>query len=305
MTEDRDGQTGALTPVQRRRIESSLEIHDSPTERIAYQHTVLCQTCLPYRNPGDQVREWEREQGKVSLLVEAGRARHPETKEWVKLGLPFGPKPRLILAYLNGVAMRSGSPVVEVEDSLTAFVRRLGIDTNGRNLRLLKGQLARLSAATVRLAVGHGDRSLQVNTQIVTAFDLWFPKDDRQRVLWPTTVRLSQEYFDSLTRHAVPLDERAIAALAQSAMALDVYAWLAQRLHRVPKERPHFIPWAVLHQQFGQGYDRLRAFRTTFLRVLRTVQSQYPAARVEANGQGMTLRNSPPPVGSRMLAVDS
>jgi hypothetical protein len=43
-------------------------------------------------------------------------------------------------------------------------------------------------------------------------------------------VRLSQEYFDSLTAHAVPLDERAISGLAHSAMGLDVYSWLAQRL---------------------------------------------------------------------------
>jgi hypothetical protein len=34
------------------------------------------------------------------------------------------------------------------------------------------------------------------------------------------------QYFESLTKHAVPLDERAIAALANSPMALDVYAWL-------------------------------------------------------------------------------
>jgi len=34
--------------------------------------------------------------------------------------------------------------------------------------------------------------------------------------------------------HAVPLDERALAGLAHSSLALDIYAWLAQRLHRVP-----------------------------------------------------------------------
>jgi hypothetical protein len=36
-------------------------------------------------------------------------------------------------------------------------------------------------------------------------------------VLWPSTLRLSADYFESLTRFAVPLDERAIAALAHSA----------------------------------------------------------------------------------------
>jgi len=43
-------------------------------------------------------------------------------------------------------------------------------------------------------------------------FDLWFPKNEQQRVLWPSTIRLSQEYFTSPQNHAVPLDELALGA---------------------------------------------------------------------------------------------
>ena len=57
----------------------------------------------------------------------------------------------------------------------------------------------------MRLALTREGCSFQINTQIVTAFDLWFPKDRRQRVLWPSTVPLSSDYFQSLQRHAVPL----------------------------------------------------------------------------------------------------
>jgi Plasmid encoded RepA protein len=53
---------------------------------------------------------------------------------------------------------------------------------------------------------------------------------------------LSAEYFESLQEHGVPLDERALAALAHSPLALDVYAWLAQRLCRVHPNKPVFIP---------------------------------------------------------------
>jgi hypothetical protein len=60
--------------VERRAIETSTQIalHPIP-EQIAFQHTVLCQTSLPYRDQGDSVRKWERKQGNVSLLIEAGR----------------------------------------------------------------------------------------------------------------------------------------------------------------------------------------------------------------------------------------
>ena len=115
------------------------------------------------------------------------------------------------------------------------------------------------------------------------------------------TLRLSLDYFESLTRFAVPLDERAIAALAHSAVALDIYCWLAQRLHRIPEGKPQFIPWVSLYEQFGQGYTRLRAFREFFIGLLRQVRVAYPEARLEVDGRGMRLWQSPPPVRKRLV----
>jgi hypothetical protein len=101
-------------------------------------------------------------------------------------------------------------------------------------MRIVKDQLARLSASSIRLGVVKDGHALTVNSQIVSAFDVWFPKDDRQRVLWPSIVRLSLDYWESLRTHAVPLDEDHIASLSHSALALDIYAWLANRLRRIP-----------------------------------------------------------------------
>ena len=70
------------------------------------------------------------------------------------------------------------------------------------------------------------------------------------------TIQLSLDYFDSLQEHAVPLNEADLAALAHSALALDLYCWLAQRLHRVNPARPAFIQWPALKQQFGPDYGR-------------------------------------------------
>ena len=294
-----------LSRVERRLVWNSLAIDQSDPEGITYQHTVLCQTCLPYRDPGNTIRNWEREQGRVALRINAGEVRNPDTNKWVELGLPFGSKPRLVLMHLNAEAIKKQSPIIEVEDSMTAFVKRvLGYSPNGKEIKLMKGQLSRLSAATIRLAVAlSSEQAFQVNTQIVTAFDLWFPKDDRQRVLWPSTVRLSQEYFDSLTNHAIPLDERAIASLSHSAMALDIYAWLAQRLHRVDRSRPQFITWKALKDQFGWNYKRMNNFRAEFLKALEQVHSQYRAARIECDERGMTMWNSPPPIKGRIFAL--
>jgi hypothetical protein len=288
-----------LSPTKRKRLDAATAIRSHRPDRIDFLHTVQCQCGIPYGNPGDAVREWEREQGLATLRIEAGSAYDPATGQFVHLGLPYGEKPRLVLIHLATEAIRTGSPVVDVEDSMTAFARALGIAINGPHLRHLKDQLSRLASATVRMGMVEGGRAVQVNTQIVAAFDLWYPAEPGQRVLWPSTVRLSAEYFASLSRHAVPLDRRAVGALAGSALALDVYTWLAQRLHRVPAGKPQFVPWAGVYDQFGQGYARVRDFRKRFLATLRLVQAVYPQARLSADERGLTLEQSPPPVAGK------
>ncbi|MGB7291577.1 MAG: replication protein RepA [Thermodesulfobacteriota bacterium] len=259
---------------------------------------------MPYRSQ-KELRRWQRQNGWASLEIEAGRAFHPLKKKYMDLPLPFGPKARLILIHLNSEAIKTGTPVIDVEDSITAFIKHLlKRSPNGREIRHFKDQLSSLSTATIRLAILALDRAVQINTQIVTAFELWFLKNPNQRVLWPSTVRLSQEYFDTLVKHAVPLDERSIAALSHSPMALDVYVWLAQRLHRIDPGKPQFIPWQAVYQQFGQGFARIRKFREKFFWVLKQAQTQYLAARIEADRGGVTLRQSPPPVPKRFIAID-
>lgn len=295
----------------RRLVEASGSIATDPAEPGTFHHSVLCQTSMPYRDPGPDVRRWDRKQGNAVLEIDAGRALDPRKGEFVDLALPSGAKARLILIYLNSEAVRNGSPVVEVGDSMTAFVRRLQQrDPTGPEIKKFKDQLAFLSAATIRLGMFSGDRAIQINTQIVTKFDLWFPKNGNQRVLWPSTVQLSADYFDSLASHAVPLDERAVGALAHSAMALDLYAWFAQRLHRIPEGKPQFIPWTALQEQFGQGFGRLDNFRRKFREALTQALAAYPAATVEdvidprGNPEGLRLWNSPPPVLKRLVLVD-
>jgi hypothetical protein len=274
-------------------------------EAILYQHSVLCQTCLPFRDPGNQVRSVERANGLVSLVVAAGQAFHPDTRRFVDVGLPYGPKPRLVLYHLNAEALRTQSPVIELEDSLTAFVKRtLGLDSGGRTIRTVKDQLTRLSAADFRIGtvVSEG-RAVTLKGCVIEGFDLWVTKDVQQRTLWPTTVQFSQRYFESLTRHAVPLNETAIARLSHNAMALDIYTWLAQRLNRIGEGKSVLVPWASLWEQFGHGYARIRRFRSVFTSTLKQVKVVYPDAKFDLSAEGMQLKHSRPPVARRLLPM--
>jgi Plasmid encoded RepA protein len=294
-----------LPPTVRRSLVRARPTDDQ-TE-LCFQHSVFCQTGLPYRDPKD-AREWDRQNGIAALHIDAGFLFNPRTHKYEPIPLPWGPKPRLILAHLNAEALRAGSPTIEIADSLSAFVRRIRGFAGRREITMFKEQLKRLATAIIRLAIvtdeQDGQNSRQTNTPLVSGFNLWFPKDERQRVLWNSTVRLSQEYFDDLKKHAVPLHEAALAALAHTAMGLDVYAWLAQRLHRIDPHRPTFIPWTLLKEQFGFEYGQMFNFKREFRHTLAKVLARYPAARVELDNRGMTARNSPPPVAKRLVLID-
>lgn len=290
-----------LSPIQERLLVPLTEDEDTA---ILYQHSVLCQTCIPYRDPGDEVRAWQRNNGRVSLLIQAGSAYDASQSAWLDVGLPHGPKPRLVLYHLNAEALRTQSPVLELEDSLTAFVKRtLGLDVGGRTLRTVKDQLTRLASADFKFGMGQDGRSVTVKGNVIDGFELWTPKNDRQRVLWPTTVQFSRPYFESLMQHAVPLNEGAVARLSHSAMGLDVYTWLAQRLHRVDPKKPSLVPWVAIKEQFGHEYRRMVDFRRVFTRTVKQVKVVYSDASFSLDGQGMRLHNSKPPVLHRIVQI--
>jgi hypothetical protein len=101
------------TPAQQRIIEAASLGTDEATLALLYQHSALCQTFLPYRDPGDEARTWERINGRVHLEVLAGKAMHPVQERLTPVGLPFGPKARLVLMHINQQALLSRSPEIE------------------------------------------------------------------------------------------------------------------------------------------------------------------------------------------------
>lgn len=286
-------------PIQNRVITTAVDIRFNlaEIENAMFQHSVLCQAFLPYRNPGDKVTVWEREEGNASLYIQCLQKKHPETGDFITLGLPYGTRARLILAYLNSRAIITQNRVVDVAETMTSFIKQMGIATTGRNIRDVKNQLARIASSVLSVSyrVPEENRTINADFKLIKAYDLWFPKDERQRVLWSSEIELSPDYFESLMQHAIPLDERALAALSNNAMALDIYAWLAQRLHRV--KGVQFITWAALKGQFGEGFGRMADFKRKFRSNLRVVRLVYSEAKiVEIDNEGFELLNSPSPI---------
>lgn len=292
--------TKKLPAIQSRIITASAEIwQDDPLE-VIYQHSLFCQVVLPRSRPEGRV--FERLYRHGSIRLEAGALW--DGMKWVEQPIPAGPKPRLALIHINSEAVRTRCPAVEVEGSARKFMKRLGLNTDGgKDYSLFKREMKALAAC--RMALGfHGEKGpVTVETKPIQRFEAWITNDD-QPVLWPGAIELSQEYFDSLLAHAVPLDSRAVRALAHSALALDAYTFFARRLYTLKK--PVKVTWQQFYGQFGQEYtgqDPVRNFKKEWIPACCAALVVYPSAKVEQVKGGLLLHPSLPPVHQASVAV--
>lgn len=296
-----------MSRVQERLVKNHVDIRLDRGEiaNAVFQHSILCQTFLPYKDPGEELRVWHHKQGKARLFLKAGEVTNPRTDEIELIGLPYGARARLILAYLNTQAVKTQQPAIDVEQSLSAFIKKLGLHSEGKTIGMIKEQIKRLAATDIKLDfIVSPEQVIQTKFDIVKSFDLWFPTDAGRRMLWNSTIILSDDYFKNLVEHAVPLDERALSALSHNAMAIDIYSWLAQRLHRV--RGVEFVPWAALKEQFGFSYKEMKGFKRDFRKTLEKVVLEYPGARIEeVLNRGFNLHNSPPPILKEYFQVPS
>lgn len=115
-----------------------------------------------------------------------------------------------------------------------------------------------------------------------------------QSSLWEDRVVLDETFYKALKDHPVPLQEAAIRELRDRSMSLDLYVWLAWRLHSLTK--PTLISWAAIYHQFGSGYAKLFHFKPGFSEALAAALAAYPEARVDVDDAGIFLHPSPPPI---------
>lgn len=271
-----------------------------------YLPAVLCQVGLPRRpTPG---RTFERTSGNVSLQVEAGRAW--DGQAWQELPLPYGVRPRLALVHISTQAIRTRSRTVDVGVSVNAFLTELGLDNGGKAYRQMRQQMTALAVCTLRLGrvetrnVGGDemDFAVTLDAKPFRQFEAWLDSRGDQPTLWPTEIELTQEFYDGLVANAVPLEHGAIAKLTHSALALDLYTWLAHRLYRVRRGGSR-ISWAALQEQFGGEYADRKQFKREIRRRLQDVLTVYPDAKVEIVDGGLMLHASPPPIPRSRVVV--
>jgi Plasmid encoded RepA protein len=284
-----------LTNQQKRLLENGLAIREAPPDRNDFLHSVMCQVGLPRR--ATDAKTFERQNGPFSILLEAGKLYNG--KGWVEHPLPYGTTPRLVMVHLSSEAIRTQNRRVELGDSMRQFLQTLGLQTNGGErggYTVFRKQMEALAACRLTIGMRAEGRVVTVDAKPIKRFEAWFQPDGEQQALWPGSLELSPDFYETLRHHAVPLDYRALSALKHSALALDIYTWLAHRLCRVKEANGVRLTWENLKDQFGQEYSNIKDFKREFRNVLRQVWQVYPSARLEEEFGGIRLFESQPPI---------
>ncbi len=265
---------------------------------LGFAYSGWAQVSLPVRRPTDDAI-WSVSSEKVKLLIEPGR--RPRGDEYELVGVPWGCHARLILVWLQSEALRTNSRQVELGGSMREWLGRIGVSVGGNTDRSVRDQAERISRCRLTFHLLGTNGSGLVNQSIVdkALFIEAADKDERQGRLSLEVAHLSEGFFDQLKRHPMPLEEAAIRALSNNAKALDVYLWLAYRLHSLKSDK--MVSWTALKAQFGIGTAQMFNFRSKFTATLGLATAVYPAARVDVTDRGVVIKPSRPPVAPKQI----
>jgi len=277
------------TKAERHAVDAAALLLSEEESRLGITHAGFAMTSLPHKKIEEGL--WKREGHRTTLLVESGRNRQGEL-----IGVPYGSIARLILLYLQTEAIRTNSAEVELGRSMKSWMSRMSLTTGGRTYQLVAEQARRISACRLTFFTDreNGAEARYNGAFVQDAISLTGVVDENQPTLWQDRVRLDAGFWRSLQNHPVPVREEAIKAIGSRSMAIDVYIWLAYRLHSLSK--PTAISWTAVHGQFGAGFRLVRQIKPTFLEALNLALAVYPEAGVRVEKEGIVLHPSPPAV---------
>ena len=186
-------------------------------------------TALPHKRIEEAF--WERNGYQTILQVESGRL--PGGK---LVGVPYGSLARMILLYLQTEAIRTGSPEVELGRSMRAWMVRMGLADGGRNYKLVTEQARKISACRLTFFAQRGGlRSGRTACSSATQSHFRRPPTGGNERFGRIASALMTGSGRACESIPVPVREEAFRAIGARSLALDVYIWLAYRLHALKK----------------------------------------------------------------------
>ncbi len=264
------------------------EIRKSST--INFMARALIVATMPHKDPKSDI--FTRTNGAFTLRMLAGSSK----------GLPYGVYPRLLMSWITSEAVRTKSPVIELNESLGDFLKySLDLKRGSANRRLLD-QMARLFGTHITASTTGNAKHAPIRLNNVVIADeaeiypdevreLWTPQTDHVGE-WKSKLVLNPKFFSELVTSPVPIDITAFKVLNGSPLAMDLYTFLTYRYSYL--ERPTTIPWVSLQNQLGSNYaftpEGTRDFKNKgIIPALIKIHAIYPEAKFKIEAEGLTL----------------
>src|ERR1700761_9343985 len=280
----------AVTKHERMVIEAAYQVLSDDAEKMGFTYSGFALTSLPHKPQTELV--WKREGHNLTMLIQSGVGRSGKP-----LGLPYGSYARFILLFLQSEAVKSGSREIELGRSMRVWLGNMGLSIGGTTYRLVNEQARRISGCSLTFYTDRDNKEVMRRGGFVDGSITMGDVVSDQPALWQERVLLNEEFYRALRAHPVPLSEAALRAIGPRSMVIDIYIWLAYRLHALKKEVE--VGWPALYGQFGAGYKHIRQFRAQFLEALQLALAAYPDANVGLGDRGVILRPSRPAIASR------
>src|SRR6516225_10093432 len=267
----------AVTKHERMVIEAAYQVLSDDAERMGFTYSGFALTSLPHKP--QQSSTWRREGHNLTLVLQAGVDRNEKS-----VGLPYGSYARFILLFLQSEAIRTRSREVELGRSMKVWLGTMGLSIGGKTYKQVNEQARRISGCSLTFFADRAGAQIKSRGGFVKT-EITMAALEEQPAFWQDRVVLDEDFYRALREHPVPVSDTALRAIGPRSLVIDIYIWLAYRLHALRKDVE--IGWPSLHAQFGAEVGRIRGFRKYFIDCLAFATAAYPEARVELGERGV------------------
>jgi len=291
-------------------------IKNTHWHELVYNPLALLQLSMPHKNQHSSV-EWQVRNGESDLLLRAGKIKNKDG-HFESAGLPYGAFTRYILLWVYFTVQHEKKRSIFLGHSESQILKKLDYDTQGGSYKNLHEHMPRLFHCDLiinkrfpDIDIGDENRFPFQGKADITEYQRFAstiakfenksksknPDDERRGYF----LDLSEGFYNSIIHNPLPIDIKHVRELVKggNSYKVDIYTFLADRLHQIPKDKPLLIEQHDIEDLFGiNSSDKGKFYRDKFLKNLEVVISQtYKDANVEiVKKQGIVLHNSPPPL---------
>ncbi|MEQ8824277.1 MAG: replication protein RepA [Filomicrobium sp.] len=276
-----------LTRQQQRLINAGAAIRGNPypqADDISFLASELVQTTLPYTDPGD-VPIWVRYNGDITFTIQQGYC----GKE--PYGYPYGIVPRILLTWTTKQLLLQDHNRIYLGKSLRSFVRSLGFDPNSGGKR---GDRTRVEQMVQRFFRAKFSTNIVRDSKLTRRLkysdlqfapdgEFWWDYSGDEEDVFDGYVDIGHKAAKMLRTSPVPLDNRALCALRDSCLAMDLYNWYGYKTylankHGETKEVPYRAAMKQLGCKFGNIRDITKGDVSNFRREAKLMTKRIAAA---------------------------